>query len=281
MPATIVFVHAHPDDEALLTGGTIARLVTAGHRVVLVTATDGAAGLTTTSTQGDETLAAVRASELSESARIMGVSKLVRLGYADSGLDGLGTASTPGASSATAVPFAQVDVDSAALRIASLLRAQSADIVVGYDPAGGYGHPDHVQVSRVTRRAAQIAGTPTLLEATMPREPQARAVGAAYRLRKIVPQLAGLDPAQWQAAYTPRAQITYRVDVRSQLAVKRAAMAAHASQAAADDGARTLQILLRLPKWLFARVMGTEWFVAVTLPPGGDPLPAILKPNLK
>lgn len=276
-----MFVHAHPDDEALLTGGTIARLAAAGHRVVLVTATDGAAGLTTTSTQGDETLASVRAAELRESARVMGVSELVPLGYADSGLDGLGTPSTPGAGPCPAMPFAQVDVDAAALRIASLLRAQSADVVVGYDPAGGYGHPDHIQVSRVTRRAAAIAGTATLLEATMPREPQARAVSAAYRLRKIIPQLAGLDPQQWRSAYTPRADITYRVDVRSELAAKRAAMAAHVSQAAADDGTRTLRVLLRLPKWLFAKVMGTEWFAAVTLPADDrNPLPGILELNV-
>lgn len=275
----MVFVHAHPDDEALLTGGTIARLAAAGHRVVLVTATDGAAGLTASSTQSDQTLAAVRAAELGQSARIMGVSEVVRLGYADSGLDGLGTPSTPGQPTTGAVPFAQVDVDAAALRIASLLRAENAAVVVGYDPAGGYGHPDHVQVSRVTRRAAEIAGTPALLEATMPREPQARAVAAAYRLRKIIPQLAGLDPQQWRAAYTPRADITYRVNVRSALGAKRAAMAAHASQAAADDGTRTLRILLRLPKWLFAKLMGVEWFVAVRATDGANPLPGILEPN--
>lgn len=246
---------------------------------MLVTATDGAAGLTTTSTHGDETLASVRAAELRQSARIMGVSELVRLGYADSGLDGLGTPSTPGSGRSPSVPFAQVDVDAAALRIASLLRAEAADVVVGYDPAGGYGHPDHIQVSRVTRRAAAIAGTAMLLEATMPREPQARAVAIAYRFRKIIPQLAGLDPEQWRAAYTPRAEITYRVDVRSQLAAKRAAMAAHVSQAAADDGTRTLRVLLRLPKWLFVKIMGTEWFVAVTQPAGErDPLGGILEP---
>ncbi|MDD2858054.1 MAG: PIG-L family deacetylase, partial [Candidatus Nanopelagicales bacterium] len=83
---TLVFVHAHPDDEALLTAGTMARAAAAGQRVVLVVATDGAAGLARSELVDD--LASVRSAELEQAAAVLGVHRLVALGYPDSGLDG-------------------------------------------------------------------------------------------------------------------------------------------------------------------------------------------------
>ena len=79
-------VHAHPDDEALLTAGTMARASAEGNRVVLLVATDGAAGLTSASFR--EGLAETRRAEVEESALHLGVARVVHLGYADSGLDG-------------------------------------------------------------------------------------------------------------------------------------------------------------------------------------------------
>jgi len=80
-----------------------------------------------------------------------------------------------------------------------------------------------------------------------------------------------LDLQTWQHAFTPRSEITYRVDVRPFIAAKRASLQAHASQAAADDGPRTLSALLKLPKPLFRRVLGREWYRQVT---SGDPVRA-------
>ncbi len=89
MAKTLVFVHAHPDDEALLTAGTMARASAEGQRVVLVVATDGAAGLASSDmSAGEGGLAARRQAELEESCRALGVHRLVSLGYADSGLHG-------------------------------------------------------------------------------------------------------------------------------------------------------------------------------------------------
>jgi LmbE family N-acetylglucosaminyl deacetylase len=85
MPRTLVFVHAHPDDEALLTAGTMARAVREGNRVVLIVATDGGAGLA--SSRFDD-LGSIRLDELHESAAILGVSRIETLGYPDSGLHG-------------------------------------------------------------------------------------------------------------------------------------------------------------------------------------------------
>jgi LmbE family N-acetylglucosaminyl deacetylase len=242
---TVVFCHAHPDDEALLTAGTMAKAAAAGHRVVVVMATDGAAGLARSSIAD---VAGTRAQELTASAEILGVHRVVNLDYPDSGLDG---GSVGG--------FCTVAPDTVAQQIAQVLSEERADIVVGYDAAGGYGHPDHVHVHRVVRAAARATGV-RLFEATLPREPIARAVHAAARLR-LTP--AGFDASEFDRAWTPRAQITHRVNVRPFLHLKRSAQAAHASQASADGGVRTLQVLGRLPAPLARMLLGTEFYVEV------------------
>lgn len=243
---TLVFLHAHPDDEALLTAGTMARAAAEGHRVVLVCATDGSAGLTSSAYSGD--LAGVRLAEVERSAALLGTARLETWGYADSGLDGM-----------LASGFAAGDAAAQADRLAALLREEQANVLVGYDPSGGYGHPDHLRVHAVARAAAQQTGT-RLFEATLPREPIARSVRTAAALH-LTPT--DFDPAEFDRAWTPRRLITHRVDVRPYLEVKRASMNAHASQAVADDSTRTLAVLARLPRALFSTLLGTEYYVSV------------------
>lgn len=242
---TLVFCHAHPDDEALLTAGTMAKAVAAGHRVVLVMATDGAAGLARSEVTD---VAATRSRELEDSAAILGVHRVVNLGYPDSGLH----ADAPGG-------FATVNVDVLAAQLARIVEDEGADTIIGYDPSGGYGHPDHVHVHHMARAAARSTGA-RLFEATLPREPIARAVHAAALLR-LTPR--EFDPREFDRAWTPRALITHRVNVRDHLHAKRAAQAAHASQAGADDGVRTLQVLGKLPDPLARMLLGTEFYVEV------------------
>lgn len=247
---TLVFLHAHPDDEALLTAGTMARAAAEGHRVVLAVATDGAAGLTSADFRDD--LAGVRARELERSVKILGTARLETWGYADSGLTG----DQPGG-------FAAGDLDDQVARLVSLVEAEQADVLVGYDPSGGYGHPDHLRVHAVARgAAAQIRARRRLrhFEATLPREPIAGAVRTAARVRLTPPEF---DPTEFDRAWTPRKKITHRVDVRAYADAKRASMAAHASQAAADDAARTLGVLTRLPGPAYRLLLGTEYFVEV------------------
>jgi LmbE family N-acetylglucosaminyl deacetylase len=243
---TVVFCHAHPDDEALLTAGTMAKAVAAGHRVIVVMATDGAAGLARASI---EDLASTRAEEFAASAGILGVDRVIQLGYPDSGLHG-----------DVANGFSTVDVDTVARTIADVIRDERADIVVGYDASGGYGHPDHIHVHHSVRAAAHDTGA-RLFEATLPREPIARAVHLAARFH-LTP--AGFDPHEFDLAWTPRAAITHRVNVRPYVHLKRAAQAAHASQASADGGVRTLQVLAKLPAPVARVLLGTEYYVAVT-----------------
>jgi LmbE family N-acetylglucosaminyl deacetylase len=216
--------------------------------VVLVVATDGAAGLTSTAFSAD--LAATRSAELAASAAALGVARTVTLGYPDSGLHG----ENPDG-------FAHVGRFTVARRIAAVCDEEDADVLVGYDPSGGYGHPDHLQVHRAVRTAAAICRRPPMLfEATLPREPIARAAHLAATLR-LTPD--DFDPREFDRAWTPRAGITHRVDVRAHLDRKDAALRAHASQAAADGTTRTLGVLTRLPRPLQALVLGTEYYVAV------------------
>jgi LmbE family N-acetylglucosaminyl deacetylase len=249
---TLVFVHAHPDDEALLTAGTMARAVAEGQRVVLVVATDGGAGLAS-SDMAAGGLAARRSNELEQSARVLGVHRLVRLGYADSGLHG-DAEQLPGGP----VPLCAAPLEESADALAAVLREEGADVLVTYDPAGGYGHPDHVRVHELSVRAATLAGTPRVFEATIPRDLIARAVRMAAKVYPFPPEF---DPTSFERSFSPRAAITHRVDVRRYTDTKRASMMAHASQATADDGDRTLAAFLRLPRPVFRKVFGTEWYV--------------------
>src|SRR5215469_12628833 len=143
--ATIVAFHAHPDDEVLLTGGTIARLAAEGHRFDSVTDTNGE--MWPGEQQGR------RLAELRASAAILGADKAVHLGYADSGAGPVLFDDPPGG-----IRFARADVEEAAGKLASLLADEHADLLLSYDPQGGYGQSDHVRVHQVGARAAQLAG---------------------------------------------------------------------------------------------------------------------------
>jgi LmbE family N-acetylglucosaminyl deacetylase len=245
-PRNLVFVHAHPDDEALLTAGTMARAASEGHRVVLIVATNGEAGLASATYAGD--LGRVRRNELERSASALGVSRIVTLDYQDSGL--LGEIPTG---------FCHQDVETVARRIAEVCTDEAADILVGYDAAGGYGHPDHVHVHRAVRTARGIVERPVrLFEATLPREPIARAARLAARSRLAPP---AFDPTEFDQAWTPRSLITHRVDVRPVMDRKIASLRAHASQASADGTTRTLAVLTRLPRPLRSMLLGTEFYV--------------------
>jgi|APMI01.1.fsa_nt_gi LmbE family N-acetylglucosaminyl deacetylase len=240
MALTFLAFHAHPDDEAILTGGTLARVAAAGHRVVLVTATDGALGLTSRR-YAAAGLAGVRAAELAESARLLGVARVEQWGYADSGLGPVLFDDPPGQ-----VRFSRASVDEAAERLAGLLREESVDVLLTYDANGGYGHPDHVQVHRVGVVAAELAQTPRVLEvAVSPR------VARVMKPRHL--SLAPVRPA------------TVVVDVRDQLDIKIAAMRAHRSQLTADGWLpRNIDVITRLPRPVLARSLGWERFADPT-----------------
>ena len=250
MPTVVAF-HAHPDDEVVLTGGTLARAAAAGHRVVVVVATDGRVH---DHDDGD------RLAELRSSATILGVHRVECLGYADSGYGPQFFPDPPGR-----VRFGRADLDEAAGRLSEVLRDEKADLLLSYQGNGGYGHRDHIQVHHVGKRAAALAATPRVLEVTMPRELLEK-VGAVARLLGLPEPY---DRKVVRTAYAPRSTITHRVSVFRFARQKRDALAAHRSQiGSTGTAARMFALLLRLPPQVFGALFGREWFIDPELPPG-------------
>jgi LmbE family N-acetylglucosaminyl deacetylase len=254
--ATAVFFHAHPDDEAIQTGGTMARMAADGHRVVLVTATRGELGEVPDGLLNPgETLAERRADELAAACKVLGVARHEYLGYRDSGMAGEPTNEDPAC-------FWKANVDEAAERLAAILDQEHADVFATYDENGGYGHPDHIQVHRVGLRAAQRAGTERVFMATMNRDYILSLADRSDEFNIAMPeeQRAMLDTLGVHAE-----RITAAVDVSGYLDAKRRAMEVHASQITDTS------FFLMLPPEAFAAVWGTEWYIRV----GAEPRPEV------
>jgi len=144
MPGLMAF-HAHPDDEVTSTGGVLAKYADAGERVVVVTGTDGAEGEVHNYENPDELrpqLPEIRAEEIAKALAILGVHDHEFLGYRDSGM--MGTDANNDARC-----LWQADFMEATERLVRLIRLYTPEVVIIYDPYGGYGHPDHIQVHRI------------------------------------------------------------------------------------------------------------------------------------
>ena len=236
--ATFVFFHAHPDDEAIGTAGTMAAAAQAGRRVVAVFATRGERGEVPADLAPHASLGELRESEARRAGRILGAHRVAFLGYEDSGDD---PAAVPSGS------FAVADVDRAGRALADLLEEEDADVLVTYDPTGWTKHPDHLQVHRVGRRAADLAARrPHLYETAL-------AVSQLGRLLRLATP-AGGEPPDTGLFAIPDAELT-ALDIRPWLGLKRAALAAHASQIPPESFFRTLSD----PD--FAEVWGVEYYL--------------------
>jgi LmbE family N-acetylglucosaminyl deacetylase len=251
--ATLVTFHAHPDDEAIATGGTMAKAAAAGHRVVLVTATRGEQGEPVPGVLDEgEPLWRRRVVETQAAAQILGGERVEFLDYEDSGMMGEPTNDNPAC-------FWRADIDEAAGRLAAILTEVGADVLTIYDDHGNYGHPDHIQVHRVGARAAELAGVARVFEATMNRDHIVRLMDQDGDA--LTAEADQADAAERRATVadpsfgSSEADITHAVDVGDFLAHKRKAMEAHASQIA--DGS----FFLAMPPEAFAAAFGTEWFI--------------------
>jgi LmbE family N-acetylglucosaminyl deacetylase len=255
--ATIVSFHAHPDDESIQTGGTLAKAAHDGHRTVLVFATRGEHGEVEEGfLEPGETLGDRREKECHASAAILGVRRVAFLGLVDSGMVGTPENDLDGS-------FWTTPVESAAERLADLLREEHADVLTIYDSDGGYGHPDHIQVHRVGVRAAELAGTPVVLEATMNRDHLRRVIEVGVAAGAI-PAEEVPDVGEDSSFGRPESVITTCVDVHDQLGLKRASMAAHASQISESS------FFLQMPEEAFAGAFGFEWFIRRGQEPTGE-----------
>jgi LmbE family N-acetylglucosaminyl deacetylase len=254
VPYTLVTFHAHPDDEAIATAGTMAAAAAAGHRVVLVVATRGEQGEVEPGfLSPGELLADRREVETQRSADVLGVARVEFLGYEDSGMEGTPENDRPES-------FWQADLDEAAGRLARILEEERADVLTVYDERGTYGHPDHVQVHRVGVRAAELAGTPVVYEATVDRD---YVRDLMLSRPDDVPDAPDTPDAENFDIGVDSDRITTVVDVRSFTAQKRASMAAHASQIAENS------FFLKLPDDAFDAAFGQEWFIRHGTRPAG------------
>ncbi len=258
--STLVTFHAHPDDEAIATGGTMALAAAAGHRVVLVVATRGERGQVAEGfLPPGTTLGEVREAETRAAAEILGVQRVEFLGYEDSGMETGEGEPTP-APDADDNCFALADHDRAAHRLAAILTEENAEVLTCYDSHGGYRHPDHIAVHRVGHAAAALAGTPRVLESTMNRT---RIMALRAELEAVT-EAAPPRAADDQFFGTPDIEINTAVDVSTVIDTKRRAMAAHASQIGADS------FFLSMPLDRFAAAFGTEWYIRTDPPFDGD-----------
>jgi N-acetyl-1-D-myo-inositol-2-amino-2-deoxy-alpha-D-glucopyranoside deacetylase len=252
---SLLLVHAHPDDESIGTGATMAKYAAEGARVTLVTCTLGELGEVIPPDLRHlfpDELGQHRIVELDRACAALGVEDHRFLGgegrYRDSGMMGLPDNDDPRC-------FWRAGVDEAADALAKVIDEVAADVIVTYDANGFYGHPDHIQAHRVTRRAHELTGGAAKLYAiALPRSALARAVE--------------LPADSWFLKNTdlsvgvPDDQVTTEIDASRYLDAKRAAMRAHETQITVDGD------YFATSNDLGMRILGIEYYTQLAGPRG-------------
>jgi N-acetyl-1-D-myo-inositol-2-amino-2-deoxy-alpha-D-glucopyranoside deacetylase len=247
--STLLLVHAHPDDEAIMTGGVMQMAHQAGHRVVLVTSTRGEVGEIHNMDEAENRprLAEVRTAELAAADRILGVDRQEFLDYRDSGMAGTDDNQNPAS-------FHRAPLEQAAERLAAILREERPEVVVTYDPTGTYFHPDHIKAHQVTTAALDLLKR----EGWEPRKfywhgfPRSGLKAwAELSTRPDAPEPPSFPPNMG----VPDEEITTVVDVRPFVDGKLAAFKAHLSQNGPEA------FFLSTPAELRERAFGEEHFV--------------------
>ena len=255
--STLLLVHAHPDDEAISTGGVMMKAKAEGHRVVLVTATLGEAGEihNMDAESARPRLGEVRAEELRHATEILGVDRSEILGFRDSGM--VGTAENQDPRS-----FHQAPLDEAAGRLAAILREERPDVVVTYDSDGTYGHPDHVKAHHVTNAALDLLqregwAPSKLYYAAIP-----RSLMEAFMSQ--MPEEARSQNPDMRIIGTPDERVTTRVDVHDYVDRKRKAFSAHVSQNDPNSWFTTMA------DQIYELAFGTEYYALERGKPGSE-----------
>ena len=285
---SFLVIFAHPDDEGFGSGGTLAMLVAGGARITLVCATNGDAGeISDPELATPETLAEVRREELRQAMKVTGVTDVRFLDYRDSGMEGTEDNNHPRA-------LCQADAASVVDRLVSIIREVRPDVVITFDPTGGYGHPDHTAVHRHTIRAFDLArdhrrpgASP---EGGQPRSPSLlyyvcfprsnfRRMWQEMRDAGITPPFASLEV---DSLGTPDEATTTVVDVSDFVDTKIASLNCHRTQIDPNGP------FSRLPQDMVREMMSTEYYsLAFPQGPGDEadllaklpqPIPASKKP---
>lgn len=255
----IVFVHAHPDDETVGTGATMAHYAAAGVPVTLVTCTLGEEGeihlpeLVGLAPDHADQLGGYRLTELATACAALGVSDHRFLGgagrYRDSGMMDTPANDHPRC-------FWRADLDEAAGLLVEVLREARPQVLVTYDPNGFYGHPDHIQAHRVAMRAVELAGANAPAKVYWTAVPKSvLADGIARFGDSSNNPFAGVEHVDQLPFGTPDVEIAARIDARAAAPAKEAAIRAHASQVPPDSWLHTLADAFR------ADFLGVEHYV--------------------
>jgi N-acetyl-1-D-myo-inositol-2-amino-2-deoxy-alpha-D-glucopyranoside deacetylase len=244
----LLLVHAHPDDEAIGQGVTMAKYAAEGAHVTLVTCTLGEEGevlvpeLEHLAADRDDALGEYRATELAKAMAELGVSDQRFLGgagrYRDSGMMGVDSNNRPDC-------FWRADLLEAADRLVSIIREVRPQVLVTYDQDGGYGHPDHIQAHRVAMYGAVLAAVPSyrldlgesweIAKIYWSATKESRMRDGLRRMRDAGTPFFDVDPdGEMPSFVTPDELVTTEIDGRDRVEQKLAAMRAHATQIAID-----------------------------------------------
>lgn len=258
-PLTVLAVHAHPDDETIFTGGTLAAYAARGVRVVVVTLTDGCLGFDEAGLPGnapghDELQTVLnRAVELSSALHELGVSEHFQLGYGDSGMAGWPQNNQEGR-------LCAAPVDEVVERLVEILDEVGPEVVLTYDANGFYGHPDHIRTHEVTVAAVERCGLDDirLFEIAMPRSAVEGMIALAGEQADQLPDWVHDVPSFAVAD----GEVTTTLDVTAKAGEKYRALTKHATQV---DNA----FFWELGEELYGALFGTEWYVARQGVPAG------------
>ncbi len=269
----VLFVHAHPDDETVGTGATMARYAATGVHVTLVTCTLGEEGevhvpaLAALAAGEADQLGGYRLVELERACAAMGLTDHRFLGgagrYRDSGMMGTPANEHPRA-------FWGADLDAAAVNLLEVIREIRPQVVVTYDPTGGYGHPDHIQAHRATMRAVELAdaegtGPAKVYWTAIPRS--VLEAGMQQFAESSENPFAGIENVDDLPFGTPDERVAARIEASEFEPAKMAAVKAHATQIPESSW------LFTLASNFGSEFMGVEYFelVAGTRGPSGGP----------
>ncbi|QIX27696.1 N-acetyl-1-D-myo-inositol-2-amino-2-deoxy-alpha-D-glucopyranoside deacetylase [Nocardioides sp. JQ2195] len=253
----LLLVHAHPDDESIGQGATMARYVAEGRGVTLVTCTAGEMGeilvpeLAHLAADKQDGLGEHRRGELENAMKELGVTDHRFLGgfgsYRDSGMKWHADGHAVAADETHENAFWNADLAEAANHLVTVIREVRPQVLVTYDEFGGYGHPDHIQAHRVAMYAAQLAAVPSYkldlgepwevakIYWTAMSEGRMRESLRAIRASGDTETFEGMDPDGDLGPFvTPDDQLAARVDGSAFIDQKMAALAAHETQIEKD-----------------------------------------------
>lgn len=231
---SILAAYAHPDDEAFGSGGTLAKYAQSGARVTLVCATRGEVGeISDPALATPETLGQVREQEMLAAARALGVGDVRFLDYRDSGMAGTDDNHNPAA-------FVNVPAEEVVARLVQIIREVRPQVVLTFDPSGGYGHPDHIAIHQHTVAAFHLAGDPERFPEAGPVWQPARLFYTAIPRSNFVAMrdrlaAAGEDTSMFERIEEngmgwPDDQIHAQLDVSSTVGAKWESLHAHRTQ---------------------------------------------------